>query len=189
MNLSRPDSLGDVESLAFPLRLIAPSDDEVLAELRLRNRSFLAPWDPVRPENYFTTAGQRTDIEAALARHERGEAVPWVVVRDDGTVAGRLTLNGIVRGPFQSCSMGYWLAEDETGKGLATAAVQTALIFAFTELGLHRVQAETLISNVASQRVLMKSGFTQYGLAPHYLKIAGEWQDHLMFQRINESAH
>ena len=175
--------------MTSPLRLIAPSDGEVLAGLQLQNRRFLAPWDPVRSEDYFTTAGQRTDIKAALARYERGEAVPWVVVKDDGTVAGRLTLNGIVRGPFLSCSMGYWLAEDATGKGLATTAVQTALTFAFTQLGLHRVQAETLINNVASQRVLVKSGFTKYGLAPHYLKIAGEWQDHLLFQRLNESTH
>lgn len=90
-------------------------------------------------------------------------------------VAGRLTLNGIVRGPFQSCSMGYWIAEDETGKGLATSAVKAALTFAFGQLELHRVQAETLTNNIASQRVLGKTGFTQYGLAPRYLKIAGAW--------------
>ena len=173
--------------MTSPLRLIAPTDDETLAELQLHNRNFLAPWDPVRPDDYFTAAGQRTDIEAALTRHERGEAVPWVVLGDNGKVAGRLTLNGIVRGPFQSCSMGYWLAENETGRGLATAAVQTALTFAFEQLGLHRVQAETLTNNFASQRVLDKAGFKQYGLAPRYLKIAGEWQDHLMFQHLNQN--
>jgi ribosomal-protein-alanine N-acetyltransferase len=112
--------------------------------------------------------------------------VPFVVLNDEAEVVGRLTLNGIVRGPFQSCSMGYWIAEDETGKGLATSAVQAALTFAFNELELHRVQAETLINNVASRRVLAKAGFTQYGLAPRCLKIAGMWQDHLMFQRLNE---
>ncbi|GAA1113299.1 GNAT family N-acetyltransferase [Arthrobacter flavus] len=174
--------------MTFPLRLIAPSDDEALAKLQIQNRAFLAPWDPVRPDTYFTPSGQRADIEASLIRHERGETVPWVVLGDDGGVAGRLTLNGIVRGPFLSCSMGYWLAESETGKGLATAAVQSALAFADSQLGLHRVQAETLKNNVASQRVLAKVGFKEYGLAPRYLKIAGEWQDHLMFQHLNGSA-
>lgn len=175
--------------MTLPIRLIVPSDDEVLAQLQLQNRAFLAPWDPVRPDDYFTAGGQRQDIEAARARHERGEAAPFVVLNDDAKVVGRLTLNGIVRGPFQSCSMGYWIAEDETGKGLATSAVQAALTFAFTELELHRVQAETLLNNVASQRVLAKAGFTKYGLAPRYLKIAGTWQDHLMFQRLNEHNH
>jgi ribosomal-protein-alanine N-acetyltransferase len=131
--------------------------------------------------------GQRADIEAALARHGRGDAMPWVILDDDGAVAGRLTLSGITRGPFQSCNMGYWLSEDRTGKGLATEAVQAALVSAYTELELHRVQAETLVANVASQNVLAKTGFQQYGLAPKYLKIAGTWQDHLMFQHLNDS--
>ncbi|RJT79165.1 GNAT family N-acetyltransferase [Arthrobacter cheniae] len=169
------------------IRLVASGDDEALTELQVRNRDFLAPWDPVRNDDYFTVSGQRADIEGALARHERGEAMPWVILTDDGEIAGRLTLSGIVRGPFQSCSMGYWLAEDQTGKGLATEAVRAAVIFAFTKLELHRVQAETLIENVASRSVLAKTGFEQYGLAPRYLKIAGSWKDHLVFQRLNDS--
>ena len=62
------------------------------------------------------------------------------------------------------------------------AVVETA-----RQLGLHRIQAATLLHNAASQRILNKSGFTQIGLAPLYLKIAGQWQDHLLFQRILEA--
>ncbi|MCU1633804.1 MAG: acetyltransferase, ribosomal protein N-acetylase [Micrococcaceae bacterium] len=168
------------------IRLVTTGDAEALTELQVRNREFLSPWDPVRSNEYFTVEGQRIDVETALARYGRGEAMPWVILNDDDTVAGRLTLSGITRGPFQSCSMGYWLSEDQTGKGLATEAVRAAVHFAFTELELHRVQAEILVSNVASRNVLDRSGFTQYGLAPKYLKIAGRWQDHLMFQRLND---
>jgi ribosomal-protein-alanine N-acetyltransferase len=149
-------------------------------------RHLEAPWEPVRRADYFTVQGQRADIHAALARHERGEAMPLVVLNDGGQVAGRLTLSGIVRGPFQSCSMGYWLDKDHIGKGLATDAVRAALALAFSELGLHRVQAETLLNNTASRNILAKTGFEQYGLAPKYLKIAGIWQDHLMFQRLSD---
>jgi ribosomal-protein-alanine N-acetyltransferase len=173
--------------MASRIRLVVPGDDEELTELQVRNREFLAPWEPVRENDYFTMAGQRTDIEVALARHARGEAMPWVVMDDDGAIAGRLTLSGIVRGPFQSCTMGYWLAEGQTRKGLATDAVRAAVAIAFSQLKLHRVQAETLVNNVASQRVLAKTDFEQYGRAPGYLKIAGRWQDHLMFQRLNDS--
>lgn len=173
--------------MTLRIRLITTGDSEALAELHVRNRDFLSPWGPTRTEDYFTVEGQRADVEAALARHGRGDAMPWVIVDDDGAVAGRLTLSGITRGPFQSCNMGYWLSEDRTGKGLATEAVRAALASAYTELELHRVQAETLVANVASQNVLVKTGFQQYGLAPKYLKIAGTWQDHLMFQHLNDS--
>ena len=169
------------------IRLITPGDGDELAELQERNRDFLAPWNPLRGADYFTVPGQRADIEAALTRHVNGEALPMVVLNDDGQVAGRLTLSGIVRGPFQSCSMGYWLGEDQTGKGLATDAVRATLDIAFSELGLHRVEAGTLLHNTASQNVLARNDFEQYGLAPRYLKIAGVWQDHLMFQRLNNS--
>jgi ribosomal-protein-alanine N-acetyltransferase len=173
--------------MAERVQLITPGDDDVLAELQVRNRDFLAPWNPVRGADFFTVPGQHADIEAALARQVRGEALPLVVLNDEGQVAGRLTLSGIVRGPFQSCSMGYWLGEDQTGKGLAADAMRAILDIAFSELGLNRVEAGTLLRNTASQNVLTKNGFEQYGLAPKFLKIAGVWQDHLLFQLLSNS--
>jgi ribosomal-protein-alanine N-acetyltransferase len=170
------------------IRLVIPHDGDALTELQQRNREYLAPWEPIRGEDYFTAAGQRADIGVALARYDRGEVAPFVILDDDGSVAGRLTLSGIVRGAFQSCSMGYWVSEDRTGRGLATEAVRSAVEYAFAELGLHRVQAETVLANDASQRVLDRAGFERYGLAPGYLRIAGRWQDHLLFQRLNEDA-
>lgn len=170
------------------LRLIAPADSAVLAALQVRNRAYLSPWEPTRSEEFFTDAGQRADLDAALERHDRGDAMPFVILDDEGAVVGRLTLSGIVRGPFQSCAMGYWVAQERTGRGFATDAVATALTYAFATLGLHRVQAETLLGNRPSQRVLQRNGFQQFGLAPKYLKIAGTWQDHLMFQRLTDEA-
>lgn len=167
------------------VRLITPEDAGVIADLQTRNRAFLAPWEPVRDDTYFTVVGQRADITTALERHGRGESLPLAVLDRDGEIAGRLTLSGIVRGPFLSCSMGYWLSEDRTGQGLATEAVEAAVEIAFSEMGLHRVEAGTLRSNAASQGVLGRAGFEQYGLAPAYLKIAGRWEDHVLFQRLN----
>jgi ribosomal-protein-alanine N-acetyltransferase len=51
-------------------------------------------------------------------------------------------------------------------------------------LGLHRLQAATLRHNAASQKILQRSDFGEIGLAPAYLKIAGSWQDHILYQRI-----
>ena len=65
-------------------------------------------------------------------------------------------------------------------------AVRRMTALAFDELGLHRVQAETLVHNTRSQQVLHRVGFTRYGLAPQYLKIAGRWQDHVMYQLLTD---
>ena len=98
---------------------------------------------------------------------------------------GGLALANIRRGVAQAASLGYWVGEEHNGRGLATAAVACMLAVAFDELELHRVQAATLPHNVASQRVLERNGFDRIGLAAAYLKIAGRWQDHVLFQRIS----
>jgi len=73
-------------------------------------------------------------------------------------------------------------------RGLASAAVRHIIQVAFGELGLHRIQAETLPHNVRSQRVLERTGFTRFGMAPAYLRIAGRWQDHIMWQLVDTAA-
>jgi len=167
-------------------RLAALDDAPVLAELLRRNRDFLAPWEPVRGEDYFTADGQRAVLQADLAQHAQGSKLPHVIL-DSGSVIGRITLNGIVRGPFQSCSVGYWVSAGHNGRGFATRAVREIVRVAFEELGLHRVQAETLLHNVRSRRVLKRNGFVPIGLAPAYLNIAGEWQDMDLFQVVNDA--
>jgi ribosomal-protein-alanine N-acetyltransferase len=78
--------------------------------------------------------------------------------------------------------MSYWVSAADNGRGLATAAVRDMIRVAFAELGLHRIQAETLLHNVRSQRVLERNGFVRFGMAPAYLKIAGNWRDHFLYQ-------
>ena len=165
-------------------RLITFDDAPVLAELLRVNRDFLAPWEPIRGEDFFTVDGQHAVIRADLEQYEQGSKLPHVVLDDSGRVVGRVTLNGIVRASFQSCSLGYWVSAADNGRGLATTAVREIVRVAFEELGLHRVQAETLLHNVRSQRVLERNGFVRFGVAPAYLNIAGEWQDHVMYQVV-----
>ncbi len=169
-------------------RLITPDDAAILAELLRVNRDFLAPWEPARTDAHFTEAGQRAAIRAALAEHAHGRSLPCVIVDETGEVVGRVNLNTIVRGASQSASLGYWLAQASGGRGLATAAVHDITRLAFAELGLHRIQADTLVHNVPSQRVLGRAGFVRIGLAPRYLRIAGRWQDCILHQLVDDAA-
>jgi [ribosomal protein S5]-alanine N-acetyltransferase len=169
-------------------RLITPDDAPVLAHLATVNRDFLAPWEPARAEAHFSEAGQRVAIQAVLAEHAHGRSLPFVIVDEAAEVVGRVNLNNIVRGASQSASLGYWLDQASGGRGLATAAVREISRLGFAELGLHRIQADTLVHNVPSQRVLARTGFVRMGLAPSYLKIAGRWQDCILHQLVNDAA-
>jgi ribosomal-protein-alanine N-acetyltransferase len=165
------------------LRLRREDDAAALAAAYVRNRAHLAPWDPIRPEDFFTEAGQRERTRERLALRTLGTALPLVIV-DGDTVAGAIDLSDIVRGPFQSAMVGYWLDRDHTGRGLVSTALSAVIEAARDDYGLHRIQAATLLANHASQSVLTRAGFERIGVAPSYLHIAGRWQDHVLFQRI-----
>lgn len=165
------------------VRLVRPDDAADLAGLVVRSRAALAPWDPVRPESHFTEQGQAELVAEVLAAYAQGAGYPGLVLVD-GEPAGRVNLSNVVMGAFRSATLGYWVDVEHQGRGVATAAVAALLRTAFGELGLHRVQAGTLVHNHASRRVLAKNGFAEIGLAPRYLRIAGRWQDHLLHQRL-----
>jgi ribosomal-protein-alanine N-acetyltransferase len=147
------------------------------------NRDHLAPWEPERTDEFFTTGRQSRIIASKLALHAAGSEVPFVLL-DGESVIGALTITGVVRGPFLSAHLGYWVDKDYTGRGIGSAAVAFAVNFSRRELALHRLQAATLPHNAASQRILRRSGFDEIGLAPAYLRIAGTWQDHVLYQRV-----
>lgn len=179
-------------------RLLEEGDAEDLAEAYQRNRIHLEPWEPQRDSGFFTPEHQSGTIRAKLQQYLAGLEVPWVLVEEwapadggpgtegdcGGRIVGTVTLTGIVRGPFLSANLGYWVDRELTGQGLGTAAVLLAAEHAGARLGLHRIQAATLLHNAASRRVLQRAGFQEIGVAPAYLKIAGHWQDHLLHQLI-----
>jgi ribosomal-protein-alanine N-acetyltransferase len=168
-------------------RLLTMADVDELTSLAVANREFLAPYSPTMPDVMFTYEGQAANVAEVLGRHTDGTMLPHVIVDTDGTIAGRINLNSIIRGVAQTASVGYWVAEDRNGRGVATAAVAHIVEYGFTRLTLHRVQGETLLHNIASQRVLERNGFERIGMAPKHLRIAGRWQDHLLYQRINDA--
>ncbi|MGW0765880.1 GNAT family N-acetyltransferase [Streptomyces sp. NPDC002676] len=171
-------------SAGVTLRLLSAEDAQGLCLAYNENRAHLEPWEPVRPESFFTVGGQAERVEGILRQFAEGLAVPWVFEAADGRIVGRITLTGISRGPFCSSYLGYWVAADQQNKGLASAAVSAVGRIARDALDLHRIEASTLVENTGSQRVLEKCGFVPIGLAAHYLHINGRWRDCRLFQRI-----
>ncbi|MHA7240078.1 GNAT family N-acetyltransferase [Arthrobacter sp. TMS1-12-1] len=165
------------------MRLLAAADAPALARAYSDNRGHLAPWEPLREESFFTESGQAEQIARRLGGAAAGTDVPWVLEAEE-RIVGTMTLSGIVHGPFLSAHVGYWVDGRLQGRGVGSAALRAALQHARDELGLHRVQASVLPRNTASTAVLHRAGFTLIGTAPSYLRIAGTWQDHLLYQRI-----
>jgi ribosomal-protein-alanine N-acetyltransferase len=167
------------------IRPLELADAPALLELRVRNRAFLEPWEPLRDPRFYTLAAQRDAVRAAVHERNEGRALPFVI-EADGAVVGAVNLNVIVRGVFDNAYLGYWLDEAHGGRGIATEGVRQAVSFAFGPGGLHRVQAAVIPRNAPSLRVLEKLGFREEGLAVRYLRINGVWEDHRIFAVTRE---
>lgn len=170
-------------SIETAVRLIRDTDAEDLAQALQRSRARLAPWEPDRSASYFTVSGQREVASRALADHAQGRSWPGVICVD-GALVGQITLYSILRGPFQTCFVGYWVAADHARRGIATRALQLTLEIAFGELALHKVEAFAQLNNQRSRRVLERNGFRQVGVLHRHIYIGGQWQDELHFERI-----
>jgi ribosomal-protein-alanine N-acetyltransferase len=140
-------------------RLSADHESAVLA-LELVNRSYFAASISDRGEEYFAQFSAR--YAELLAEQQTGQCAYYVLVADDGSIVGRFNLRDIDN---SSAVLGYRVAQNVAGHGLATTTVDQLCRDAATAFGLRRIRAATSDANVASRRVLLKAGFVLVGPA------------------------
>ena len=169
------------------LRFLEPPDAQAMLDLRIANRDFFSPLEPRPAADHYTLDGQRREIERLIdeRKHDRSY-VFGIFETTGGRLIGRFGLSALYRRAWQNANLGYYVAQEQNGKGCGTEAVSLICRFVFEEASLHRVQAAVMPSNVASRRVLEKVGFRHEGMAPHYLRINDRWEDHDIFAMTRE---
>ncbi len=179
---SEPPSRPLIRTPNLYLRAPQASDHAAWALLRMESREFLTPWEPTWNEDDLTRASFRLRAKRAAREISTDEAYSlFIFETGTETLIGGLTLGLIRRGVAQACTLGYWMGRRHAGKGHMTEAVRGAVRFAFSDLALHRVEAACLPNNEPSRRLLERVGFQHEGLARAYLKINGNWADHLLY--------
>ena len=167
------------------LRTPQMADHAAWAEVREESRAFLTPWEPIWPADDLTRAAFRQRIRRYAEDLRTDQAYPFFVFRqEDDALIGGLALANVRRGVAQAASLGYWIGAPYARQGYMTAAVRALVPAAFDLLRLHRVEAACIPTNVASVRLLEKTGFRREGYARSYLCINGIWQDHLLYARL-----
>jgi ribosomal-protein-alanine N-acetyltransferase len=165
------------------LRPVRIRDARAWRDSRVRNATWLRPWEPTNPETplYRSGLGPYVTMARTMRREARqGLALPWVVTYG-GKFAGQLTVGSIIWGSARSAQVGYWIDESMAGRGVTPTALAMAIDHCFLVVGLHRVEASIRPENHASRRVVEKLGFRDEGLRRRYLHIDGSWRDHLCY--------
>jgi ribosomal-protein-alanine N-acetyltransferase len=181
------ETLPAIEGERVILRQPQMSDHSEWATLRQKSREFLEPWEPVWPADDLTRAAFRRRLKRYAEDQRSDLAYSFFIFRKvDGVLVGGITLSNVRRGVAQAGSIGYWMGEPYARQGMMSKALRALIPFGFGTLRLHRLEAACITTNVASIRLLEKSGFQREGYARQYLCINGMWQDHLLYARIKD---
>lgn len=179
-----PTAVGPLRVPAGSVRLrpARMRDGAHWSRIRVAERDNLEPWEPSAEVDWVARHG----VSAWPAMHSglrsearRGRMLPYVI-EVDGRFRGQLTVGNVTHGSLRSAWVGYWVSEEVTGGGVATAALALGVDHCFGAVGLHRVEATVRPENAASRRVLDKVGFREEGLLLRYLNVDGAWRDHLL---------
>ncbi|GJL95096.1 MAG: GCN5 family N-acetyltransferase [Hyphococcus sp.] len=168
------------------LRAGEKQDYEQWATLREQSRQHLTKWEEDwKPEEISNAAYiRRMRFYEREARRASGLAL-FVFLPGSETaperMVGGVTLTNIRYGASRSGVLGYWIGEPYLRQGYAKMAIKELLAHAISSMGLNRVEAACQPENTGSLALLQKLGFRREGCAADYLKINGEWRDHVLF--------
>lgn len=167
------------------LKNLTPGNAEELLNYYIKNKNYLAPFEPARDNNFYSLEVQRNLLNESYKQLINGTNIELGIFKSNRLI-GKIKLSNIVYGSLKSGILGYSIDEDEQGKGYMKESVCLFLEYAFDEWELHRVEASVLLDNEKSKAVLKSIGFKETGINEKYLMVNGKWQDHITYYMIKD---
>jgi ribosomal-protein-alanine N-acetyltransferase len=169
--LAWPRGGAQTDCVEVTVETLSASDAEEFIEAVRTSRDLHHPWiaPPDTPERFaaYLEHASREDQAVYLIRHA-----------ECGALAGYVSIGNIVRRAFQSAYLGYGAFRGHDRRGLMSAGLTTVINLAFSEVGLHRLEANIQPANAASLALVRRLGFQREGFSPRYLMVDGDWRDH-----------
>ena len=141
-------------------------------------------WIPVIPYPYRLEDAKAffdlVDRESEAGRMVAGAIVAYA----DGRLLGGIGLSDI-SSLNASAEVGYWVAAEERGRGVATRATALIVDWGFAELDMDRIGLLADIDNVASRRIARRLGFVEEGVLRSYLMTRRGRRDTVMYGRLS----
>jgi RimJ/RimL family protein N-acetyltransferase len=148
-----------IETERLVIRPYDPRDAPILKETVERSREHLwpwMPWTPAEPEPLDEVVQRLRSFRAQFDADENWIMGIWS--RDESRLLGGTGLHP--RGGEGSLEIGYWVAVDAIGQGIATETTAVLARTCIELLGLDRVDLQIEPRNERSANVARKVGFT-----------------------------
>lgn len=182
-----PSRFDPIHTERLTVRLAEEGDAPAIVRYFADNRAFLEPWEPRRPDRFYTAEFWRERVRMNREEAEQDRSLRMFVFPHDAPreVIGAVSFTEIVRGIFHACYLGYSLSAAREGRGYMREALRGAIAHVFGEWRMHRVMANYMPHNRRSGSTLKALGFTVEGYARDYLFINGRWEDHVLTSLVN----
>ncbi|MDQ1046460.1 GNAT family N-acetyltransferase [Streptomyces sp. V4I2] len=138
------------------------SEADVAAWLRGTTDPEFRRWNtPLRPVTDLE--GARESLRSRAVQVVEGTSVSYCVTdAGTGTPLGHIGINAIEQ-DLRLARVGYWTLPEARGRHVATRALALTTRWAFTNLGLHRIELGHALGHDASCRVAEHCGFRYEG--------------------------
>jgi len=147
---------------ALRIRELEHSDVDALLAFETLNRPWFESHIDPRPSSFYSPHGVQQHIEHYLKGFAEGVWHPFVIEDGEGNgerhIVGRANLKDINTAKGLA-EVGYRIAQDACGRGLATRALRHLIEQAQRRWGLEQLVAYAYHTNAGSQRVLTRCGF------------------------------
>lgn len=143
---------------AICIRTLQLEDAPELLRFEQVNRAWFEHHIEPRGDAFYTSESVHEHVMQYLDAHKRSTWHPCVIVDQSGAIVGRANLKDIDLAAGVA-EVGYRMAQQCVGKGLATEAVRHLVELARSQWELERLVAYVGVENTASAGVLGKCGF------------------------------
>ncbi|MGR3275849.1 GNAT family N-acetyltransferase [Acaryochloris sp. 'Moss Beach'] len=169
------------------LRMATEDDIDAILRYFIVNQDHLAPFEPIKPVEFYTPNFWRVLIRDRTHAFLNDQGIKFFLFdrHNPQQIIAAINFSNVVRGAFQSCTLGFSIADQYQGQGYMAESIPVAIAYLFSDLNLHRIMAAYMPHNQRSGRLLRRLGFQLEGYAPRYLCINGIWQDHMLTSLIN----
>ena len=147
------------------IRTLQTADAEALLAFEAANRRWFEQYLEARAPEFYTLPGVALHIASYLDDYRHGRMHPCVLLDDAGAIIGRANLRHIDAAAGHA-EVGYRIAADQIGRGLASSALRHLQQLAQTEFALKQLRAWISSENLASVRVIEKCGFRRVTAMP-----------------------
>ncbi len=123
-------------------------------------------------------------LSYVMEASKEDELFEWHIFAND-KLCGAIRLNKIELGNHKA-SIAYYIGENCQGQGMASSSVRAVLGYCFDKLGFNRIELQCTSSNLASQHVAKRLGFTWEGMLRQAELLDGEYVDLFVYGLLRE---